>query len=138
MKNIRRTLVAAATATAVALSGTAVATAQEGAEPTVAAQATGVNTAGDGEGSDDDGTTAPGLPDKDAGSSSDFNEVFGSWVPDKETGEPQFQFAQALKSMKNIAAFGTAIAGILGVILTLSTKLPQVLELFGIDTPSKK
>jgi len=40
--------------------------------------------------------------------------------------------------LKNVANFGTAIAGILGVIVTLSTKLPEVLDIFGIDTPSRK
>jgi len=40
--------------------------------------------------------------------------------------------------LKNVATSRTAIAGILGVIVTLSTTLPEGLDIFGIDTPSKK
>lgn len=128
MKSIRKVLLAAATATAVTVSGTAVASAEgsPAAETSVMA-------------SEDGGTPeTPDPADKGPTGSSDFNEVFGSTVTDKETGEPTFQFAQALKALKNVAAFGTAVASVLGVVLTLSTKLPEVLELFGIQSPTNK
>lgn len=82
--------------------------------------------------------TGKDTPAKDTSGSSDFGEVFGSFVTDKETGESSFQFAQALKALVNVTAFGTAVAGVLGVIVTLSTKVPQVLEIFGIEASSKK
>lgn len=126
MKNVRRALLAAATATAVTLSGTAVASAQTTAET------------GTGTGTGDEDNSGKGIPAKDTSGSSDFGDVFGSSVTDEETGESSFQFAQALKALKNVAAFGTAVAAVLGVIVTLSTKIPEVLEIFGIDTPSKK
>ncbi|MFZ2273394.1 MAG: hypothetical protein ACTJGE_12005 [Corynebacterium variabile] len=129
MKNVRRALLAAATATAVTLSGTAVASA-EGNTAVTSAQSQVQATA--------EGGTGTGIPAKDTSGSSDFGDVFGSSVTDEETGESSFQFAQALKALKNVAAFGTAVAAVLGVIVTLSTKIPEVLEIFGIDTPSKK
>lgn len=139
MKNVRRALLAAATATAVTLSGTAVASAQDNTAVTSAqsqAQATAVS--GTGTGAGDEDNSGKGIPAKDTSGSSDFGDVFGSSVTDEETGESSFQFAQALKALKNVAAFGTAVAAVLGVIVTLSTKIPEVLEIFGIDTPSKK
>lgn len=139
MKNVRRALLAAATATAVTLSGTAVASA-EGNTAVTSAQSQGQATAvsGTGTGAGDEDNSGKGIPAKDTSGSSDFGDVFGSSVTDEETGESSFQFAQALKALKNVAAFGTAVAAVLGVIVTLSTKIPEVLEIFGIDTPSKK
>ena len=131
MKNMRKALLAAVTATAVTLSGTAVAI----ADPAVNVQTneSGADE-GNGEGGDESGTPAPGDEDgKDTSGSTDFGDVFGSF---DDKGD--FSFEKALASLKNVATFGTAVAGILGVIVTLSTKLPQVLEIFGIDTPSKK
>ena len=131
MKNMRKALLAAVTATAVTLSGTAVAI----ADPVVNVQTneSGADE-GNGEGGDDNEIPAPGDEDgKDTSGSSDFGDVFGSF---DDKGD--FSFEKALASLKNVATFGTAVAGILGVIVTLSTKLPQVLEIFGIDTPSKK
>ena len=138
MKNMRKALLAAATATAVTLSGTAVANATE--------DLPGSNSSSSSESSSGSSATAGAQTDDDEGKdkgngasgSSDFGEVFGSFVTDETTGDTTFQFAQALKAMKNVAAFGTAVAGVLGVIVTLSTKIPEVLEIFGIDTPSKK
>jgi len=139
MKNVRRALLAAATATAVTLSGTAVASARDNTAVTSAqsqVQATAVS--GTGTGAGDEDNSGKGIPAKDTSGSSDFGDVFGSSVTDEETGESSFQFAQAHKALKNVAAFGTAVAAVLGVIVTLSTKIPEVLEIFGIDTPSKK
>lgn len=139
MKNVRRALLAAATATAVTLSGTAVASAED--NPAVnSAQSQDQATAesGTGTGAGDEDNSGKGIAAKDTSGSSDFGDVFGSSVTDEETGESSFQFAQALKALKNVAAFGTAVAAVLGVIVTLSTKIPEVLDLFGIDTPSKK
>ena len=131
MKNMRKALLAAVTATAVTLSGTAVAI----ADPVVNVQTneSGADE-GNGEGGDDNEIPAPGDEDgKDTSGSSDFGDVFGSF---DDKGDVSFE--KALASLKNVATCGTAVAGILGVIVTLSTKLPQVLEIFGIDTPSKK
>lgn len=126
MKNMRKALLAAATATAVTLSGTAVANAGDLPGSSASGQA--------GSFSSLEGNT-PGTPatdeEKDTSGSSDFGEVFGS--SGKDGG---FSFAQAVKSMKNITAFGTAVVGVLGVILTLSTTLPQVLALSGIGSSS--
>ena len=139
MKNVRRALLAAATATAVTLSGTAVASAQDNTAVTSAeGQDQAAAESGTGTGAGDEDNSGEGIPAKDTSGSSDFGDVFGSSVTDEETGESSFQFAQALKALKNVAAFGTAVAAVLGVIVTLSTKIPEVLDLFGIDTPSKK
>lgn len=139
MKNVRRALLAAATATAVTLSGTAVASAEDNpAENSAQSQDQATAESGTGTGAGDEDNSGKGIPAKDTSGSSDFGDVFGSSVTDEETGESSFQFAQALKALKNVAAFGTAVAAVLGVIVTLSTKIPEVLDLFGIDTPSKK
>ncbi|MGO2515008.1 hypothetical protein ACTXK0_02720 [Corynebacterium variabile] len=139
MKNVRRALLAAATATAVTLSGTAVASAEGNTAVTSAqSQVQATAESGTGTGAGDGDNSGKGIPAKDTSGSSDFGDVFGSSVTDEETGESSFQFAQALKALKNVAAFGTAVAAVLGVIVTLSTKIPEVLDLFGIDTPSKK
>lgn len=139
MKNVRRALLAAATATAVTLSGTAVASAQDNTAVTSAqSQVQATAESGTGTGTGDEDNSGKDIPAKDTSGSSDFGDVFGSSVTDEETGESSFQFAQALKALKNVAAFGTAVAAVLGVIVTLSTKIPEVLDLFGIDTPSKK
>lgn len=136
MKNVRRALLAAATATAVTLSGTAVASAED--NTAVASAQDNTAESGTGTGAGDEDNSGKGIPAKDTSGSSDFGDVFGSSVTDEETGESSFQFAQALKALKNVAAFGTAVAAVLGVIVTLSTKIPEVLDLFGIETPSKK
>lgn len=139
MKNVRRALLAAATATAVTLSGTAVASAEDNpAVNSAQSQDQATSESGTGTGAGDEDNSGKGIPAKDTSGSSDFGDVFGSSVTDEETGESSFQFAQALKALKNVAAFGTAVAAVLGVIVTLSTKIPEVLEIFGIDTPSKK
>lgn len=133
MKNMRKPLLAAATATAVTFSGTAVATANESTDQSVGVDIREPGT-DEGDGEAGDGPALPGdEDDKEITGSTDFGDVFGS-----RDDNGNFSFDKALSSLKNVAAFGAAVAGILGVIVTLSTKIPEVLEIFGIDTPLKK
>lgn len=107
MKNMRTVMLAAATATAVTLSGTAVAVADTGSTFSAGQSDTGKE------------------PTKDTSSS-----AFGSWDANGD-----FDPDKALSSLKLVAAFGTAIASIVTVMLTLSTKFPQLLKQIGIDLP---
>ena len=115
MKNMRTVMLAAATATAVTLSGTAVAVADTGSTFSAGQSDTGTDT----------GTDTGKEPTKDTSSS-----AFGSWDANGD-----FDPDKALSSLKLVAAFGTAIASIVTVMLTLSTKFPQLLKQIGIDLP---
>lgn len=119
---IHKSVFAVAVATSVALSGTAVADAAD--LPGSSSNAAVVDQEGAG--------TA--TPEKEASSSSDFGEVFGSMVTDPKTGETYFQFEQAISALGNIAKLGTAVVGVLTVIAAVGAKLPEVLEIFGVGS----